>query len=844
MDLRYLLEVDDFGTPTIKKFDSAIDKSAANTKKASNKIGKSFKAIGKAGKKAALVFGAIGVAAVALAGIALFKLGKSAVKVATDFTEIEQKFGEVFKSVQNQADKTADNLAKNFGLSNKAARELLSGTGDLLTGFGFTDKAALSMSQRVNELAVDLASFTNLQGGAERASVALTRGLLGEREMLKTLGISILESDVQTRLLAEGLDKLTGVALKAAKAQVTFDLILQQSEKALDDFKRTSTSLANQQRILNARFEDLQVTLGKKLTPIVNIFVGAAIKVVNGLEKWIKTNDKLINSGIVKFAKLFANAVFFLGDAVLFVIKKFNFMLAGLQFLDAQFLSLKITILEFSKSVLIAFSQIGKSIVKFFQEPVDAIKRQFINFSLFINGLIQDAVSFGSAILPQSVVDNVNKNVATLKKELASMGKSTADGTNAVSTAFDTMAFAIDEGIKVSKKQIIENAKASLSFIILGLSSDKFKKKLSSLNDEVIKNINLTSKTPDKIVAAKSANIPSTDPKFIQQRLAAERAAAAEAAKIELARQAKILESAKEVSAFLITENQLRFAEIEANAAKQIAAANFLQNEGLLPGIIEHENLKTEIAVQAELQRNAVLNDIRQVEFDLAQSHREAEIDGLMSHEQALFDASAGGLFQRNAMVQKAQADRMKLISKQVAAEKTLEGQKNKALLLTTAQLGGALLGLAQQQGGKLFAIAKGIAIAEATVNTIRGAMSAFGSVPYPANIVAMASALVTGFAQVAAISSTSVGGGGGGGGAIPSGGGVSGGGGGFGSAPGLDSFTTPVLTDLAENPQQIVINITGSFIGNEAELASKIAEIIEDATADDVDFGLSVRGS
>ena len=123
------------------------------------------------------------------------------------------------------------------------------------------------MSESVNKLAVDLASFTNIEGGAERASQALTKALLGERESAKELGIAILESDVQARLAEKGLDGLEGAALKQAKAQVTLEIAMEQSKNAIGDFARTMDSPANQMRIMRATMEDLKNEIGTSMIP-------------------------------------------------------------------------------------------------------------------------------------------------------------------------------------------------------------------------------------------------------------------------------------------------------------------------------------------------------------------------------------------------------------------------------------------------------------------------------------------------------------------------------------------------------------------------------------------------
>jgi len=196
----------------------------------------------------------------------ILALGGASVKLASDFEETQSKFNTVFKDIQAQANNTAKNLEQNFGLSSRAALQLLGDTGDLLTGFGFTQEEALSLSNQVNELAVDLASFTNFSGGAEGASLALTKALLGERESIKQLGIAITEADLKSFAEEQGL--VFKELDRVAKANLTFQLAAKQSANAIGDYSRTSGSFANQTRQLRADVENLGVEIGQKLLPI------------------------------------------------------------------------------------------------------------------------------------------------------------------------------------------------------------------------------------------------------------------------------------------------------------------------------------------------------------------------------------------------------------------------------------------------------------------------------------------------------------------------------------------------------------------------------------------------
>lgn len=233
-----------------------IDKMTGKVKKSGASMAKSLKNAFK------VIIGAVIVKKIIDIGKALFKAGSQA-------DEIRSKFEVTFQSINEEADKTAEALAKGFGLARVKAEELLSTTGDLLTGFGFSREAALETSNVVQQLAVDLASFNNLAGGAAQASTIITKALLGEKDSLVTLGVKILDSDIQHRLLEQGMDKLTGTALLQAKALITLQMITEQSKNAIGDFARTSQSAANQQRILKENIKDLTINLSKRLVPAV-----------------------------------------------------------------------------------------------------------------------------------------------------------------------------------------------------------------------------------------------------------------------------------------------------------------------------------------------------------------------------------------------------------------------------------------------------------------------------------------------------------------------------------------------------------------------------------------------
>lgn len=237
--------------------------------------------------------------AMTIAGAAIVTGFAAITKKAIDSNETMAKFGTVFEGAIGAANKEVKNLTQNYGLSTVESQKLLASTGDLLTGFGFTDKAALGLATSVNRMAVDLASFQNLEGGTTRASEALTKALLGETESAKSLGIVIRQDTKEFKGMVDAVMRSQGVTIQQAKALVILGEVTKQSKKAAGDFSRTQHQAANQSRILSARFKDLIVDIGEKLVPIATKLIASTTRVVTKISDWVKENPKL-SSTIIK----------------------------------------------------------------------------------------------------------------------------------------------------------------------------------------------------------------------------------------------------------------------------------------------------------------------------------------------------------------------------------------------------------------------------------------------------------------------------------------------------------------------------------------------------------------
>jgi hypothetical protein len=211
--------------------------------------------------------------AAAAAAVGVVKFAADAVAAASDFEESVNKVKVVFSDNSAEVIKWSETMAGSFGIAQQAALESAGTFGNLFDAMGLTEQAGTEMSQTLVEMAADLASFNN--ASPEDVLAAMQSGLTGQIRPLRQYGIEISEAALKQEALAEGITKSTTEMTLGEKVQLRYALILKQTGNAQGDFARTSEGLANQQRILAAQWEDLQVAIGILLLPAVVELTGA-----------------------------------------------------------------------------------------------------------------------------------------------------------------------------------------------------------------------------------------------------------------------------------------------------------------------------------------------------------------------------------------------------------------------------------------------------------------------------------------------------------------------------------------------------------------------------------------
>lgn len=213
-------------------------------------------------------------------------IGKQALDAASDLNESMSQVETVFGSTSDQVIRFTRTAASQLGQSRQAALSAAGALGALFEGVGLNEQQMADFSSSLLTASADLGSFYNVDPG--QALENLRSGLVGEAEPLRRFGILINEAAVQAKGLELGLTDANGEMSEGAKVQARYAIIMEQLGAAQGDFARTSGGLANQQRILSARLEDVRAEIGTYLLPYALkavTFFGQLIDRFQGLDE-------------------------------------------------------------------------------------------------------------------------------------------------------------------------------------------------------------------------------------------------------------------------------------------------------------------------------------------------------------------------------------------------------------------------------------------------------------------------------------------------------------------------------------------------------------------------------
>lgn len=243
------------------------------------------------GKKAKGFQGVMAKAALpaAAVGAALVAVGAKAIKSASDLQQAQGAVESIFGNQAGAVEELSKNSANSMGLAQSAYLQYAAVVGAALTNAGFTTKQAVGESNKIMQRGADMAAtFGGTTADAvEAINAAVSRG---EFDPLEKYGVSLNMTAVNAELAARGQDKLTGSALKHAKAQVVLDSVYKNTAKSAGQFARESDTAAGSAAIASANFENASAALGQALLPAAT----ACAKVLATMARWIQQNATLV----------------------------------------------------------------------------------------------------------------------------------------------------------------------------------------------------------------------------------------------------------------------------------------------------------------------------------------------------------------------------------------------------------------------------------------------------------------------------------------------------------------------------------------------------------------------
>lgn len=256
---------------------SGFDKAIQSAEKTASSFEKRMESISSKAKSIGDKLSGIGTALTVGVTTPLAVAGKGMVDAASDFDENLNKISVAFGDSADDVKAWADTATESFGLSMNQALEATSLFGDMATSMGISQSEAASMSTSLAGLAGDMASFKNI--GIDEAMTALNGVFTGETESLKQLGIVMTEVNLQE--FADGLGLVYNDMTQAEKVQLRYNYVMAMSKNAIGDYARTSDGTANSMRTFQASVENLAITLGQNLLPIVTPIIQKATEMVN-----------------------------------------------------------------------------------------------------------------------------------------------------------------------------------------------------------------------------------------------------------------------------------------------------------------------------------------------------------------------------------------------------------------------------------------------------------------------------------------------------------------------------------------------------------------------------------
>lgn len=287
---------------------------------------------------------------------------KEAIKNASDLGEqvnnTNTRLGESAPAVHRYADA----MARDFGKSRTSVLGLTTDFAGLASGLGNLKGDKLeAYSIKLAQLASDFESSSNTP--LKEVGEAFRTVLSGEQsDLLKRYSVITTEAALKQYALSRGLVKVGQDLGEEQKFLARGGILMEKLAFANGDLARTINDPANAYRRFSGQVENLGVTLGTALLPVVNEVLGALNSLAGG------TQDALGRSQS-SFADWSTNSAFAVNTVSLYLSNWGDTV-------QLATLSAEQSLANFAGRIEAQFSKIGTNIANAFRSPLEAIQEE------------------------------------------------------------------------------------------------------------------------------------------------------------------------------------------------------------------------------------------------------------------------------------------------------------------------------------------------------------------------------------------------------------------------------------------------------------------------------------
>ena len=213
----------------------------------------------------------------------IINFSKECIELGSALDEVQNVVDVTFGRNADKINDWAKEAATNFGESELAAKQYASTIGAMFKSMGVNGDELVEMSESMAGLAGDIASFYNLD--TDTAFNKIRSGIAGITMPLQQLGINMSEVNLEQFRISQGMAKAYKDMNQQEKAILRYKYLLSVTSDAQGDFARTSSSWANQTRILSLNLQSLKADLGKGLINVLTPVLQVINKILSGLSK-------------------------------------------------------------------------------------------------------------------------------------------------------------------------------------------------------------------------------------------------------------------------------------------------------------------------------------------------------------------------------------------------------------------------------------------------------------------------------------------------------------------------------------------------------------------------------